>query len=101
MKRCAAVIARIVCLDVYEASVWRVPNPTTMNLILVNKIRLGWATRTDLTPGGAMQLGTTGGDYAPCTHNGQNCADDIYAVSLPSEIPSALLGGVFMRDAPC
>jgi len=28
-------------------------------------------------------------DYAPCTKNGQNCVNDIYAVSLPSEIPSS------------
>jgi hypothetical protein len=31
---------------------------------------------------GATQLGTAGDDYAPCTDNGQNCANDIYAVSL-------------------
>src|SRR4030095_9532936 len=38
--------------------------------------------------GGATQLGTTSDNYAPCTDDGQNCANDIYAVSLPSEIPS-------------
>ena len=45
--------------------------------------------QADLTAGGATQLGTASDDYAPCTQNGQNCANDIYAVSLPSEIPSA------------
>jgi formylglycine-generating enzyme required for sulfatase activity len=54
---------------------------------LVRKIQLGKATQADLTAGGATQLGTVG-DYAPCTKNGQNCANDIYALSLPSEIPS-------------
>jgi formylglycine-generating enzyme required for sulfatase activity len=49
---------------------------------------MGKATRADLTAGGAAQLGTEL-DYAPCTDNGQNCANGIYAVSLPSEIPSA------------
>ena len=91
VRRCAAdaVLAGTVCLDIYEASVWRVPNPSTTNAILVKKIQLGQATRADLTAGGATQLGTASDDYAPCANNGQNCANDIYAVSLPAEIPSA------------
>jgi eukaryotic-like serine/threonine-protein kinase len=91
VRRCApdAALAGTVCLDAYEASVWRVPNPTTTNASLVRKIQLGRATRADLTAGAATQLGTAGDDYAPCTNNGQNCANEIYAVSLPSEIPSA------------
>ena len=90
VRKCSpdAVVAGTVCLDRYEASVWRVPNPTTTNATLVTRIRLGRATRADLTEGGATQLGTTV-DYAPCTDNGQNCADDIYAVSLPAVIPAA------------
>jgi hypothetical protein len=93
VRRCEpdAVAAGTVCLDRYEASVWRVPNPTTTNLILVRKIQLGRATPADLTAGGATQLGTVSDDYAPCANNGQNCANDIYAVSLPSEIPSAFI----------
>jgi formylglycine-generating enzyme required for sulfatase activity len=89
LRRCApdAVLAGTVCLDRYEASVWRVPNPTTTNASLVRKIQLGRATQADLAAGGATQLGVAR-DYAPCTANGQNCANDIYAVSLPSEIPS-------------
>jgi len=90
LRRCApdAVVAGTVCLDRYEASVWRVPNPTTTNASLVKKIQLGRATPADLTAGGATQLGVAV-DYTPCTDNGQNCANDIYAVSLPSELPSA------------
>ena len=93
ITRCGpdAVVAGTVCLDKYEASVWRVPAPTTTNATLVRRIRRGTATRADLLAGGAMQLGTAGDNYAPCTDNGQNCADDIYAVSLPSEIPAALI----------
>jgi Sulfatase-modifying factor enzyme 1 len=86
------------CLDKFEASVWRVPAPTTLNVGLVKKIRLGTATRADLTAAGATQLGVTpppntvsDPDYAPCTINGQNCANDIYAVSLPSVTPSAFI----------
>ena len=90
VRKCAAdaVLAGTVCLDKYEASVWRVPNPTTMNATLVRKIQLGRAARADLTAGGATQLGTAGDDYTPCADNGQNCAASIYAVSLPSEMPS-------------
>ena len=86
-----AVPAGTVCMDRYEESVWRVPNPTTTNAPLVAKIQLGTAIRADLTAAGATQLGTLADDYAPCTANGQNCADDIYAVSLPAVIPAANL----------
>jgi len=84
-----AVVSGAGCMDKYEASVWRVPNPTTTNAALVRRIQLGKATQADLTAGGATQLGTASDDYAPCTHNGQNCANDIYAVSLPAVFPSA------------
>jgi len=91
LRRCEpdAVVAGTLCLDRYEASVWRVPNPTTTNAALVRKIQLGKATEADLTAGAATQLGTVSDDYAPCANNGQNCANDIYAVSLPSVIPAA------------
>jgi formylglycine-generating enzyme required for sulfatase activity len=93
VSRCApdAVVAGTVCLDKYEASVWRVPNATTTNASLVRKIQRGRATEVDLTASGAVQLGTTSDDYAPCTHDGQNCADDIYAVSLPGVLPAAFV----------
>ena len=84
-----AVPAGTVCLDRYEAGVWRIPNPTTTNGPLVRKVQLGIATVVDLTSGGAKQLGVDADDYAPCTDNGQNCAGDIYAVSLPAVVPSA------------
>lgn len=84
-----AVAAGTVCVDRYEASVWRVPQPTTTNAPLVRRIQLGIATLLDLESGGATRLGVEGDDYAPCANDGQSCAGDIYAVSLPSEIPSA------------
>ena len=80
-----------VCMDKFEASAWRVPFPTTVNADLVRKIQLGRATRAELTAAGARQLGTTRDDYAPCTDDGQNCANDIFAVSLPSVVPSAFV----------
>ena len=91
VTRCSAdaVVAGTVCLDRYEASVWRVPNPTTANAILVRRIQQGRATRADLLAGGATPLGIASDDYAPCTDNGQSCANDVFAISLPSEIPSS------------
>src|SRR5262245_25349005 len=92
-RRCSpdAVAVGSGCLDKYEASVWRVSHPATTNEGLVRKIQQGRATRADLIEGGATQLGLTADDYAPCERNGANCADDIYAVSLPSEIPSGFI----------
>jgi len=92
LKRCAAdaVIAGTVCMDTYEASVWRVPNSTTANVALVKRIQQGKATAAALTASGATQLGIgSTDDYAPCGKGGQNCVDDIYAVSLPGVAPSA------------
>jgi formylglycine-generating enzyme required for sulfatase activity len=93
VRRCAvdAVLAGTMCLDMFEASVWRVPNPSTTNALLVTEIQQGRATRADLLAGGARQLGIAGDDYDPCANNGQNCANDIYAVSLPAEIPSTFI----------
>jgi hypothetical protein len=86
-----AIVSGAGCMDKYEASVWRVPNPTTMNKRLVGKIQRGTATVGDLTAGGATPLGTTRDDYAPCADSGQNCTDDIYAVSLTGVTPSAFI----------
>jgi hypothetical protein len=93
VTRCApdAVASGTVCLDKYEASVWRVPSATTTNATLVRKIQRGRATEAELTASGAVELGTMRDDYAPCTHDGQHCSDDIYAVSLPGVRPSAFV----------
>jgi formylglycine-generating enzyme required for sulfatase activity len=87
-------------MDRYEASVWRVPNPATVNKRLVEKIQLGEATLADLTAGGAMQLGLDAYDYAPCERNGQTCVDDIYAVSLPGVVPASFISW-FQAQAAC
>jgi hypothetical protein len=91
--KCApdAVLVGSVCIDKYETSVWRIPDPLVTNKGLVKKVRKGKATAADLTGGGATQLGVGGDDYGSCTDNGQTCKDDIYAVSLPSVTPSAFI----------
>jgi formylglycine-generating enzyme required for sulfatase activity len=86
-----AVEAGAACVDQYEASVWRVPAPTTANAGLVAKIKQGEATLADLQAGGATQLGARGDDYAPCADDGRHCTNDIYAVSLPSVVPAAFI----------
>lgn len=93
LKRCPvdAVVSGAGCMDKYEASVWRVPSPTTVNKRLVGKIESGTATAADLAAGGATPLGKTRDDYAPCADSGQNCANDLYAVSLPGVTPSAFI----------
>ena len=94
LKRCPAdsVVSGARCMDKYEASVWRVPNPTTANRGLVARIQQGTATAADLANGRATQLGVGGtNDYAPCAVNGLNCVNDNYAVSLPGATPSATI----------
>ena len=96
-----AVLSGTICIDQYEASVWRVPGPTTINQELVAKIQQGTATPEDLAAGAATPLGVGSTDnYAPCADSGQNCTDDIYAVSLPEEAPSANVTW-FQAQAAC
>jgi hypothetical protein len=95
-----AVVSGSTCMDKYEASVWRVPAPTTTNAGLVKDIRKGKAAAAALALAGATQLGTTGDDYTPCADSGQNCANDIYAVSLPAVTPSAFITW-FQAQAAC
>jgi len=86
-----------ICMDTYEASVWRIPPSATT---LVQAARNGTATLADLVAGGATPLGVTGDTYAPCADSGQNCTDDIYAVSLPGVLPSANITW-FQAQAAC
>jgi hypothetical protein len=71
LKKCPvdAVVSGTVCMDKYEASVWRIPatNPSTgrPNTGVITKVRNGKAKVADLSAGGATQLGTAGDDYAP------------------------------------
>ena len=96
-----AVVSGTVCMDKYEASVWRVPGATTFNRALVARIQQGNVAAADLIAGGATQLGLgLSDDYAPCTMSGQTCADDIYAVSVAGIRPSANLTW-FQARAAC
>lgn len=72
-----------VCVDKYEASVWSIPGANTA---LVNKVRRGEVTLSDLTGGGATQYGIASDDY-PCADHGNDCKDQIYAVSVQGANP--------------
>jgi len=102
LKKCPddSVVSATVCMDKYEASVWRVPNATTSGASVVKKIQSGKASASDLQAAGATQLGVALDDFAPCDNNGQNCADDIFAVSLPGVTPSAHITW-FQAQAAC
>jgi formylglycine-generating enzyme required for sulfatase activity len=103
VARCApdAVISGAGCMDKYEASVWRVPDPLGANEGLVRKIQQGKATIAMLAAGGAKELGIDNvDDYTPCAESGQNCADDVYAVSVPAVVPSANITW-FQAQAAC
>ncbi|MCC6846874.1 MAG: SUMF1/EgtB/PvdO family nonheme iron enzyme [Deltaproteobacteria bacterium] len=102
LKKCApdAVVSGTVCMDRYEGSVWRVSNPFGANKGLVKKIQRGKATVADLAKGGATQLGVSSDDYAPCADSGQNCLNDIYAVTLAGVPPSSRLTW-FQAQAAC
>src|SRR5262245_12090523 len=103
LKKCPAdsVVSGTICIDKYEASVWRVPNPTTANKTLVAKIQQGKATAGDLAASAIpLGFGFTSDDYAPCADSGRYCTDDIYAVSLPGVTPSAYITW-FQAQAAC
>src|ERR1700675_1291764 len=50
------------CIDLYETSVWQI-DPVA-NKALVKKVQAGTGTLTDLTAGGAVQLGCTGAPFS-------------------------------------
>lgn len=90
-KKCPgdSVRAGDVCMDVYEASIWKVPDPTGANKSLVKKIHDGTIVHpSELTEKGAIQLGVAPDDYGACSENGAGCTD-VFAVSLAGVAPSA------------
>jgi hypothetical protein len=84
----------LVCMDKYEASVWRVP-PTQTTLIA--KIQKGTVKLADLTSpkaeaAGVTQVGLAVGDLAAvgCPDTGNGCRD-FYAVSIAGVTPAAFV----------
>jgi formylglycine-generating enzyme required for sulfatase activity len=82
-----SVRAGTVCMDKYEASVWR-----TTNKRLIRKIRSGTVTLAELRNGGAVQVQFDDPEnpVVDCPYNGAGCKD-LYAVSLRAVQPSNYL----------
>ena len=96
LKKCPvdAVVSGTVCMDTWEASVWRVPATNLAgksNSGLISQIQQGKASEAELLAGNATQLGVGSDNYAPCTDNGQTGCGDVYAVSLPGVAPSVYI----------
>lgn len=102
LRRCPvdAVVAGTLCMDAYEASVWRVPNAQFENRKLVKQIQQGTASEEALLAAGATHQGISDDNYGPCHDNGQNCAEDLFAVSLPGVLPS-VRATWFQAQAAC
>jgi formylglycine-generating enzyme required for sulfatase activity len=87
LSKCApdAVVSGDVCLDRFEAAVYRIDPVEGANLI--KKVQQGKVTTKDLEAGDAELLGSAD-DYAPCTDTGDECGD-IFAISLAGQVPAS------------
>lgn len=76
-----------VCMDTYEASVWR-----TTNQQLIRKIRNGTVTLAELRAGGATQVRFDDPEnpVTDCPYNGAGCKN-LYAVSLRGVQPTTFI----------
>ena len=90
-----SVRAGTVCIDTYEASVWVVPDPTTVNRALVRKIQAGTVKLKDLA-GRATQVTDVSISMFPGDGNwtplpGSNPpTPGVYAVSVAGVIPNEI-----------
>jgi hypothetical protein len=78
-----------ICLDKFEASVWKILPTTLVQRNVIIKIRAGTVTLSDLKQAGAVQLGLTDGDikFAGCFEDGWGCTN-VYAVSIGGVLPA-------------
>ncbi len=83
-----------VCVDKYEASLWKITNERCIKLIQKGK-------PIDLDACGAVQLGINGTDYVDgqCQYNGAGCKN-IFALSLPGVVPAHTIN-YFIAAAAC
>ncbi len=82
-----------VCVDKYEASVWRLPD----DRIVIRKAVLGFLSAEQLRALGAEQVGTipretcSGEEYGPGFPRNGHWSDRLYALSLPGVLPSTCI----------
>jgi formylglycine-generating enzyme required for sulfatase activity len=92
----AVLLGDTLCVDRYEASVWRVPPGQTA---LVKKLKRGKATLADLTAGGATQLcpvplgnnSCTSCTYGPTFPDNGSWTEPVYAAAIPGVLPSSCI----------
>lgn len=81
------------CVDKYEASVWRLPE----DAIIVRKAVLGLLTAEQLRALGAEQVATiptgtcSGEEYGPAFPRNGHWTERLYALSLPGVLPSTCI----------
>jgi hypothetical protein len=93
--RCKPDAVRVgpVCVDRYEASVWRIPAGSR----LLGKLESGRLTADDLESGGATRLGEmptggcTGTEYGPSFPLNGSWTEPLYALSVPGVLPSTCI----------
>jgi formylglycine-generating enzyme required for sulfatase activity len=83
-----------ICVDQYEASLWKITDERC-----IKKIQKG--KEIDLEACGAVQVGINGVDYtdAQCQFNGGGCKN-IFALSLPAKTPAHTIN-YFIAAAAC
>lgn len=97
------------CVDKYEESVWRIPGPVSM--VLLMNIGNGKATLEDLMKTGAVQLGVSppppenkvcdrANEYGPNFPVNGNWTAPLYAVTLPGVVPSVCISW-FQAEQAC
>lgn len=86
-----------ICVDRYEASVWRIPASSRK---LIDKVREGNVSTHDLEQGGATQFGVNSPDLAPGCDVSANGCKDFYAVSVTGVYPAQYVNW-FQAAATC
>ena len=81
-----------ICLDEFEASVWKILPTTLVQRNVIIKIKAGTVTLSDLKQAGAKQLGLVDDDLADngCPRTGNGCVN-VYAVSIAGVLPARFI----------
>jgi formylglycine-generating enzyme required for sulfatase activity len=94
-RRCPPDAVRVgpVCIDRYEASVWRIPpGSTILPLVPRGLVRLEDLTAAGATRVGEIPTGTcTGTEYGETFPLSGNWTEPVYPLSLPGVLPSTCL----------
>src|SRR5262245_1372754 len=95
LLRCPAASVKVgpVCVDKYEASVWRLPDDP----LRVGRVQRGHVKLDELTAAGATQVGEIPHDSCTRTEYGEtfpvtgNWTEPLYAISVGNVLPSTCI----------